>query len=230
MAHIIVEIKKRNTMSKNSLQNNLWNHRKDYSVDEIDFEHIPQNPYELFDIWYKKAEEQMKGSSETNAMSVSTADKDGNVSSRIVLLKEYSNEGFVFFTNYLSRKAKNISHNNKVALLFFWEIMQQQIRIEGVIEKISIEKSKEYFDSRPAESRASALASPQSEVIQSVKKLKEDRDKILKSNRLDYPDFWGGYIVKPTAIEFWQGRPSRLHNRLKYVKDNGEWRVEILAP
>ena len=172
----------------------------------------------------------MKGSSETNAMSVSTADKDGNVSSRIVLLKEYSNEGFVFFTNYLSRKAKNISHNNKVALLFFWEIMQQQIRIEGVIEKISIEKSKEYFDSRPAESRASALASPQSEVIQSVKKLKEDRDKILKSNRLDYPDFWGGYIVKPTAIEFWQGRPSRLHNRLKYVKDNGEWRVEILAP
>lgn len=217
-------------MSKNSLQNNLWNHRKDYSVDEIDFEHIPQNPYELFDIWYKKAEEQMKGSSETNAMSVSTADKDGNVSSRIVLLKEYSNEGFVFFTNYLSRKAKNISHNNRVALLFFWETMQQQVRIEGVVEKISKEKSEEYFNSRPLESRASALASPQSEVIQSVEKLKENRDKILKSNKLDYPDFWGGYIVKPTAIEFWQGRPSRLHNRLKYVKNDGVWKVEILAP
>ncbi len=217
-------------MENEKLKTNLWNHRKDYSKGVIESDQIPQNPIDFFDIWYKNAEEQMEGVSEANAMSLSTSDGEGNISSRIVLLKEYSNDGFVFFTNYLSRKGEDLSKNNKAALLFFWESMQQQIRIEGVVERISRKESKAYFDSRPAESRASAIASPQSKVISSLENLKEERDRVMQSGDLQHPEHWGGYIVKSLSIEFWQGRPSRLHNRLKYVKNNGDWKVEILAP
>ena len=171
---------------------------------------------------------------EVNAFTLATATKDGMPSARIVLLKGYDSNGFVFFTNYESNKGKALAVNPKACMVFFWKELERQVRIEGSIEKVSSAESDEYFFSRPVGSQVGAWASPQSAVInnrnvieENVKKMEEKFD----STSITRPPHWGGYRLKPSLIEFWQGRPSRLHDRLQYtLQKNGDWKIERLAP
>ncbi len=171
---------------------------------------------------------------EVNAFTLATATKDGTPSARIVLLKGYDSNGFVFFTNYESNKGKALAVNPKACMVFFWKELERQVRIEGSIEKVSSAESDEYFFSRPVGSQVGAWASPQSAVInnrnvieENVKKMEEKFD----STSITRPPHWGGYRLKPSLIEFWQGRPSRLHDRLQYtLQKNGDWKIERLAP
>ena len=167
-------------------------------------------------------------------MTLATASSDGVPSARIVLLKGYDTTGFTFFTNYSSFKGQQLAENPKACLVFFWKELERQVRITGLIEKISSAASDEYFSSRPAGSQIGALASPQSQVIESREWLDnhyKDLENKLEGKQLQRPSHWGGYIVKPVIIEFWQGRPSRLHDRLQYIlMQDGEWKIERLAP
>jgi len=206
--------------------------RRDYKLQSLLEKNAAENPIEQFGHWWKDAVESQID--EVNAMVLATADAAGTPSARIVLLKEYTDKGFVFFTNYLSKKGQDIAENPKATLVFFWKELERQVNISGTIEKIPAAESEAYFQSRPAGSRIGAWSSPQSAVI-------ADR-KVIENNFLHYeekfgtsqiprPDHWGGYIVKPSAIEFWQGRSSRLHDRLRYrLTDEGQWILERLAP
>jgi len=206
--------------------------RRDYKLESLNEGDVAADPIQQFTIWWDEA---IKSEiDEVNAMTLATSTKDGFPSARIVLLKGYDERGFVFFTNYESDKGKELADNPHAALVFFWKELERQVRIEGLVEKVSAEESDAYYQSRPAGSRIGAWASPQSEVI-------SDRQ-IIEKNVLAYgekfgtgfiprPAHWGGYIVKPTFIEFWQGRSSRLHDRILYtVSDNGNWKKERLAP
>ncbi|MEM6361045.1 MAG: pyridoxamine 5'-phosphate oxidase, partial [Bacteroidota bacterium] len=172
--------------------------------------------------------------SEVNAMHLSTVNPNGMPSSRIILLKGIENNGFVFFTNYQSDKGKDLDANPAAALLFFWKELERQVRIQGHIEKISKEDSEQYFQSRPKGSQIGAWTSPQSTVIES-RELLEEREKAIAEKYKDEevlpkPEQWGGYILKPMRIEFWQGRPNRLHDRILYSQVDGHWKINRLAP
>jgi len=204
--------------------------RKQYMFSSIDENNLLPDPLEQFEIWLKDALESHQ--SEPTAMMVSTVDENFQPHSRIVLLKEITNEGFVFFTNYEGNKARQIETNNKVCLLFFWSALERQVRIEGRVKKISEALSTAYFMSRPLESRIAAWASPQSKVIRSGDFLEQQVEyyKQKFGENVPKPPFWGGFVVKPCFMEFWQGRPNRLHDRLLYSLESGEWKISRLAP
>ncbi len=205
--------------------------RKDYKLLTLSENEVAKNPFDQFNIWWQQAV--ASNIDEVNAMTLATVNADQKPSARIVLLKGIKQDGFEFFTNYQSHKARDIEANNNVALVIFWAALERQIRIEGVASKTSEAVSNAYFLSRPVDSKIGAWASPQSTTIESrneletaVEKLKHDFD----SSEIVRPNFWGGYVVKPVIIEFWQGRPNRLHDRIEYYLQNGEWKTRRLAP
>lgn len=206
--------------------------RRNYSRANLDESMVPADPISMFHLWFNEAVNSQID--EPNAMTLATADAEGAPSARIVLLKGISQGGFVFFTNYISRKGMEISENPKAALLFFWKELERQVRITGILTKISRAESKEYFDSRPFESKIGALVSNQSEKISSRSELEKkfaSAIKMYEGKEVPLPDFWGGYRLNPESFEFWQGRPSRLHDRIFYSKsDSGDWVISRLSP
>ncbi len=205
--------------------------RKEYQFQSLSEDDVNNNPIVQFDTWWKEAVN--AEIVEVNAMTLATASTDGVPSARIVLLKEFTEKGFVFYTNYESYKAQQLAENPRASLLFFWKELERQIRITGLVEKVSEEESDAYFNSRPIGSRIGASASPQSHTIENrqwlEQKVKETED--TWNDETKRPSFWGGYRVKPVIIEFWQGRPSRLHDRIQYtLQENGGWMKERLAP
>ncbi|MDQ2720402.1 MAG: pyridoxamine 5'-phosphate oxidase [Bacteroidota bacterium] len=215
-----------------SKTNSIADIRKVYQLKSLLEKDVDANPIKQFENWWQQAIESRI--EEPNAMTLSTSTTSGKPSARIVLLKEIKEDGFVFFTNYQSRKGNEIKENPFVALLFFWKEMERQIRIEGKIKKISDEESDKYFFKRPVESQIGAWSSPQSKVIENRELLQENVEKYnfqFREKPIPRPDFWGGYIVEPDRIEFWQGRPGRLHDRLLYtITRNGLWKTARLAP
>jgi len=213
-------------------QEHIENLRVDYTVASLSESNTKADPIKQFELWFNEAQEAKVP--EINAMTLSTATQDGRPSARVVLLKGIYEIGFVFYTNYLSRKGKEITKNPVGALTFFWPSMERQVRIEGTIEKVSKEQSEKYFHSRPKSSQVGALASPQSQEIESrdvLEKKWSDLEAEYEGKEVPKPSYWGGYIVKPRMIEFWQGRPSRLHDRILYKKiDNKNWKKVRLAP
>ncbi|HRG33610.1 MAG: pyridoxamine 5'-phosphate oxidase [Saprospiraceae bacterium] len=204
--------------------------RKEYMLHQMDPELMNDSPFDQFRSWFDEAIS--VHANEANAMVLSTVNHEGRPSSRYLLLKEISERGFVFFTNYNSRKGLEMESNPFVCLVFYWRELERQVRIEGKVEKIKTEESIEYFNSRPLGSRISAIASPQSQRILSRKVL-EDKIKFLNEHPelVTMPDHWGGFLVVPDRIEFWQGRESRLHDRISYTLNSEElWEKQILAP
>jgi len=207
--------------------------REDYSKKELDISDVAKNPIKQFKIWMKEA---LKSEvPEPNAMTLSTVNPDGLPSGRIVLLKALDKNGFTFYTNYTSDKGKDMAKNKNVALTFVWLELERQVRIEGIVKKVSRKNSEKYFQSRPKKSQMGAWVSSQSEVIENRKVLEEsmkDLEKKYKNKEvLPCPPHWGGYLVQPVAIEFWQGRRSRLHDRIRYkLTKKGKWKMERLAP
>lgn len=214
------------------MKQDLSDKRRDYKISEIDFNSILPNPVELFKKWYEEAQNSNL-IVEPNAMNVSAIGRDGFPRNRVVLLKEYNDEGFIFYTNYESQKGKAINSNPKVCLSFFWDKLERQVIVKGVAVKTSRQQSEEYFNKRPFESRVGAMVSHQSSVIGLDADLMEETRKLEKEfegKQVPKPDYWGGFLVRPIEIEFWQGRPSRLHDRLRYRLENGSWITERLAP
>ena len=211
-----------------SSSKDLHHNRRNYTRHELTEHKISPNPYEQFGWWLEDAGND--GILEPNAMTLSTATKEGKPSSRIVLLKAFSEEGFVFYTNYHSRKGKEISENNSAALLFFWDKLERQVRIEGTIEKIEAHLSEKYFSSRPYESKLSAVISEQSEEVPSREFLEDRLEAVKDLGEINRPENWGGYILKANYFEFWQGRASRLHDRIVFVWENDAWKIKRLAP
>ncbi len=206
--------------------------RKDYRLRSLLENEVATNPIEQFSIWWKEAVD--SEIDEVNAMTLATATKDGLPSARIVLLKGFSEKGFVFFTNYNSAKGKALTANPQAALVFFWKELERQIRIEGYVTQIDNEASDAYFNSRPDGSKIGAWASPQSDVI-TGREVIENRVLELENKYTNQPiarpPNWGGYNVQPVKIEFWQGRSSRLHDRLLYTQNsNNQWIIQRLAP
>jgi len=189
------------------------------------------NPIQQFTQWYEEAV--AAEVPETDAMTLATATASGNPSARIVLLKGFDERGFVFYTNYESRKAKELAENSRVSLLFYWMPIKRQVRIQGTVEKVSAEESDQYFHSRPLGSKIGAWASDQSEVIESREALEKRFEELgwKFSDNVPRPPHWGGYRVEPDTIEFWQGRENRLHDRLRYrLQADGSWLIERLGP
>ena len=211
-----------------SLYRDLSDKREDYSKFELSESDVFENPMEQFDFWYQEAESEIF--EEVNAMVLSTADVQGSVSSRIVLLKKYSEEGFLFFTNLESRKGQQIAINPKVSLLFYWGAHQRQVRIEGVVKDISPELSDSYFYSRPLDSQISAIISHQSEEVPNRQHLENLTKEEKQKNEHERPKHWVGLMVLPTSFEFWQGRSNRLHDRIVYSKQVNKWIIHRLAP
>ena len=205
--------------------------RKDYQLQSLSEEDVAVNPMEQFTKWWDDA--LASNIDEVNAMTLATANKEGKPSARIVLLKGMSKDGFEFFGNYESHKAKDMAENENVALVFYWKEIERQIRIEGIVSKLPEAASNDYFLSRPQESKIGAWSSPQSSIIETRAILDENvirtRER-FKDTDVSKPSFWGGYLVRPTLIEFWQGRPSRLHDRLQYTLEQGIWVLNRLAP
>ncbi len=205
--------------------------RKDYRLLTLNETDVAADAIEQFARWWNDALQ--SEITEVNAMTLATATSDAKPSARIVLLKSFDKNGFVFFTNYESHKGKELEENANAALVFFWKEIERQVRIEGIVEKVSAEESDEYFFSRPEGSRVGAWSSPQSKVIANRQTL-EMNEHIYKekfTNSIPRPPHWGGYRVMPLRIEFWQGRSNRLHDRLLYTKINeGSWKVDRLAP
>ncbi len=214
------------------MNNAIADIRKDYKLASLEEVDVAANPFDQFTRWWNEAVASQID--EVNAMTLATVNATGVPAARIVLLKGYNPDGFIFFTNYESDKGKNLAQNPHAALVFFWKELERQIRIEGTVEKVSAEESDRYFNSRPASSRIGAWASPQSAVIENRTVIEQNVERyssIFANDSIERPDHWGGYIVKPTSIEFWQGRPSRLHDRIRYVLENSaSWKVERLAP
>ena len=206
--------------------------RKEYMLESLLETDMAPDPIKQFDRWW----EQVLASSieEANAMALSTLGSDGFPSARMVLLKGYDQNGFVFFTNYESRKAQDLERHPQSSLVFFWRELERQVRIEGMASKISAGESDAYFQSRPRGSQIGAWSSPQSRVIANRSVLENTRDSFdacFAGQEVSRPAHWGGYVVKPLRIEFWQGRPDRMHDRILYTMESpGLWRIERLAP
>jgi len=204
--------------------------RKNYTFGQLSETDVPENPLPLFQLWFDQA---VKAECpEPNSMTLATADKAGNPSARIVLLKGADQNGFTFFTNYESQKGKDLAVRPQAALLFHWHELERQVRVKGDVERVEAAQSDIYYHSRPPESRIGAWASPQSAVIPNREFLEEAESR-LKAEFGDEPprpEHWGGYRLHPTEIEFWQGRPSRLHDRIHYQLVNGVWTITRLAP
>jgi len=211
----------------------LSNYRKSYEKQELLESNCPENPMELFQTWFRNADES-ETVEETNAMTIATIGKDGYPKSRVVLLKKITWEGFVFYTNYSSEKGTAIQENNNICLSFFWPALEQQIIIKGKAEKLAENLSDGYFESRPDGSKLGAWASNQSSVVSSREALEENLsslEKKFEGKEIPRPKHWGGYLTKPTSIEFWQGRPNRLHDRILYtLQEDFSWKLERLAP
>jgi pyridoxamine 5'-phosphate oxidase len=206
-------------------------YREEYSRKKLDIENVTHSPIDQFREWFLEAEKAQI--SEPNTMVLSTADASGIPSARILLLKAFDDRGFVFFTNYDSRKGIELNENNNGALLFYWAELERQIRIEGTIDKISSKESDAYFETRPDGSRLSAWASPQSKPIENRELLNLQMNifsKKFENKHIPRPANWGGYRLTPLKIEFWQGRPDRLHDRILYVLQNSIWNIQRLAP
>jgi pyridoxamine 5'-phosphate oxidase len=205
--------------------------RYDFSKMSLDESMVDADPVKQFDAWFRAAVDAKVN--EPNAMVLSTVDAQHRPSSRILLIRNYGAEGFVFYTNYNSRKALDIQNNNNAALLFFWPELERQVRIEGKLAKQTAEESDRYFNSRPRGSQLGAWTSPQSEMIADRKALDDELAVITKKfegKEVPRPEWWGGYVLVPDRIEFWQGRPSRLHDRICYLREHGNWRITRLAP
>ena len=206
--------------------------RRDYSLKTLLETEVANDPFLQFGDWWQQAIE--SEIDEVNAMTLATASLEGVPSVRIVLLKAYNENGFVFFSNYESAKGQELAENPRASLLFFWKELERQVRITGLVEKLSAAENDEYFLSRPTGSQIGAWASPQSHVIENRSWLENRVNELnekFKTEPLSRPPHWGGYRVKPVIIEFWQGRSSRLHDRIQYtLQDNGGWKIERLAP
>lgn len=214
------------------MQKDLRNYRRVYDKSELLEDGIPDTPMLLFQEWFNDIEAS-DAANEANAMTLSTVGVDGYPKSRVVLLKEFSDQGFVFFTNYLSEKGIAIANHPEVCLSFFWAALERQVIIKGKTEKIASVDSDSYFKQRPEGSQLGALVSPQSSVIASREVLEDklaELEEAFKGKPIERPQHWGGYIVKPISIEFWQGRPNRLHDRMIYTLEETNWRRERLAP
>jgi pyridoxamine 5'-phosphate oxidase len=214
------------------MQSDIAGLRKSYSQKSLSEIDIEIDPIRQFDKWWQEAV--ASTIDEVNAMTLATASADGIPSARVVLLKGFSENGFVFFTNYDSYKGKQLMENPKACLVFYWKELERQVRITGMVQKITEKESDEYFHSRPFTSQLGACVSPQSTVIENREWLEgqyRDLEKKVSNGVVQRPEHWGGYIVKPVIIEFWQGRPSRLHDRIEYsLQENGEWKPVRLAP
>jgi pyridoxamine 5'-phosphate oxidase len=225
------------------MSNAIADIRKDYKLASLEEVDVASNPIDQFTRWWNEAVASQID--EVNAMTLATVNAAGVPAARIVLLKGYNPDGFIFFTNYESDKGKNLAQNPNAALVFFWKELERQIRIEGTVQKVSAEDSDRYFNSRPASSRIGAWASPQSAVIENRLVIEQNVERytsIFANDSIERPDHWGGYIVKPTSIEFWQGRSSRLHDRIRYkletngyntatdTRSDANWKIERLAP
>lgn len=206
--------------------------RKEYKLQTLEEEQVHANPITQFEKWWNEAI--TASIEEVNSMTLATASADGVPSARIVLLKGYDENGFIFFTNYESFKGKQIEENPRGCLVFFWKELERQVRVTGLIKKISAEASDQYYNGRPVGSKIGAIVSPQSQVIESKEWLMNREFELLKEYEgkpVSRPPHWGGYCVQPITIEFWQGRPNRLHDRIQYsLQGNGEWKIERLAP
>jgi len=215
------------------MEKDLGNYRKSYEKSDLTEDAISDNPMELFQKWFYEVEAS-NTVDETNTMAIATIGLDGYPKTRVVLLKRYTYEGFIFYTNYESEKGKSIAINPNVCLSFFWHSLERQIIIKGTAEKIPENLSDGYFESRPEGSKLGAIVSDQSEVIASRAVL-EDKLKALEKEyegkEIPRPNYWGGYLVRPVSIEFWQGRPNRLHDRIRYtLQEDFDWKIERLAP
>nr|WP_315154674.1 pyridoxamine 5'-phosphate oxidase [uncultured Flavobacterium sp.] len=211
----------------------LGNYRKSYDKSELLESTIPEDPINLFNRWFHEVED-FGGVDEVNAMTVSTIGLDGFPKSRVVLLKKFNEEGFIFYTNYNSQKGRAIAANPNICLSFFWPSMERQVIIKGRAQKTSDIVSDGYFDSRPDGSKLGAIVSNQSEIIPSraflENNLKEVSQK-YEGKEISRPNFWGGYLVVPFEVEFWQGRPNRLHDRIQYLlQDDLSWNINRLSP
>ncbi|MBB4806248.1 pyridoxamine 5'-phosphate oxidase [Chryseobacterium defluvii] len=211
---------------------NLHDKRKIYQKSQLVESEIKQNPIEQFRDWFLDANED-PAVSEANAMAISTVEEDGCPRTRMVLLKAYTHAGFIFYTNYDSKKGKAIENNHKACLHFFWPSLERQVIIKAKLEKVAENLSDGYFHSRPKGSQLGAAASPQSQIIPNKEFLEERLKKLEKeyeNSEVPRPENWGGYIAKPYEIEFWQGRPNRLHDRIVYELDGLDWKISRLAP
>jgi pyridoxamine 5'-phosphate oxidase len=205
--------------------------RTNYQKFELTEESVNNNPLQQLGLWLKDAISGQKA--DPTAMVLSTVDREGNPDSRVVLLKELTPEGLVFFTNYNSKKGQQITTNQHVSVVFFWPELERQVRIKGKAEKISDEDSESYFLSRPLESQLGAWASPQSEIIESRNVLNENYThfrKYFETQEIKKPPHWGGFLIRPEYFEFWQGRSNRLHDRIEFCKVDQSWTIHRLAP
>ena len=211
---------------------NLSDLRREYTRHGLSEDEVASDPFAQFARWFHDV--RAANLLEPNAMTLATADASGRPSARVVLLKGVDERGFLFFTNYDSRKGRELAENPRAALTLYWAEFERQVRIEGTVEIVSREKSAEYFHSRPHKSQLAALLSAQSDVVANRKVLEERLAELEQQHaegEVPLPDFWGGYRVVPEAVEFWQGRPSRLHDRLCYVRsEDGGWKLQRLSP
>lgn len=215
------------------MQKDLGNYRKSYEKSELMEDSIKENPMEQFQKWFYEVEAS-EGVDEPNAMTVSTIGLDGFPKARVVLMKKFTFEGFIFYTNYQSEKGRAIANNPSVCLSFFWPNMERQVIIKGKAEKLAENLSDGYFESRPVGSQLGAIVSNQSEVIPSREILEQELKKLERTyegKSIERPDYWGGFLVRPVSLEFWQGRPNRLHDRIRYtLQEDFDWKIERLAP
>lgn len=205
--------------------------RKEYVAPPFNKQTVSPDPFEQFSIWFNDA---LRAScDEPNAMVLATATREGVPSARTVLLKSFNSNGFVFYTNYLSRKGRELQENPQAALLFYWHELRRQVRLEGRVSRVSAEESGEYFHTRPVESQLSAWASRQSSAIADRSVLEKEYQRLAQEYRgraVPLPPFWGGYRLAPHTFEFWQGRENRLHDRIAYFGKGDQWQIERLSP
>jgi pyridoxamine 5'-phosphate oxidase len=205
--------------------------RREYQLHELDEKKINPDPFTQFSLWLSEAIESKEP--DPTAMVLSTVNEECKPSSRIVLLKQFNQQGFDFFTNYNGKKSQHLDKNPYASMLFFWPLLERQVRIEGKISKISAGESDAYFSSRPEQSKLASWASPQSSVIPNRKTLKdwyEEMEDIMKNTNIKRPPHWGGFRLAPCLFEFWQGRSTRLHDRIEFILDAGGWKIRRLAP